>query len=36
MERIEVNVATGEIKIIPLTQEEIDDFLAQQLTKPTE
>ena len=30
MERIEVNVATGEIKTIPLTREEIDAFLAQQ------
>jgi hypothetical protein len=33
MERIEVNVATGEVKIIPLTQEEIDAFLAQQSTQ---
>jgi len=30
MERIEVNVITGEVKTIPLTQEEIDAILAQQ------
>jgi len=30
MERIEVNVATGEVKTIQLTQEEIDAILAQQ------
>jgi hypothetical protein len=36
MERIEVNVATGEVKTILLTQEEIDAFLAQQLIQPTE
>ena len=30
MERIEVDVQTGEVKIIPLTQEEIDAILAQQ------
>jgi len=30
MERIEVDVSTGEVKIILLTQEEIDAILAQQ------
>jgi hypothetical protein len=30
MERIEVNVTTGEVKVIPLTKEEIDAILAQQ------
>lgn len=29
MERIEVDVITGEIKVIPLTQEEVDIRLAQ-------
>jgi hypothetical protein len=30
MERIEVNVSTGEVTVIQLTQEEIDAILAQQ------
>ena len=30
MERIESNIATGEVTIIQLTQEEIDAILAQQ------
>ena len=30
MTRIEVNLQTGEVKIIPLTQLEIDDALARQ------
>ena len=33
MERIEVNVQTGEVIIIQLTQEEIDATLAQQSNK---
>jgi len=32
MERIEVNVITGEVTVIQLTQEEIDALLAQQST----
>lgn len=36
MTRIEVNVATGEVTTIPLTQEEIDALLAQQPTEPTQ
>jgi hypothetical protein len=36
MERIEVNVITGEIKTIQFTQEEIDEILSQESTKPTE
>jgi hypothetical protein len=36
MERIEVNVMTGEVAIIQLTQEEIDALLANQPTQPTE
>lgn len=34
MERIEVNVQTGEVKTIQLTQEEIDAILANQPTEP--
>jgi hypothetical protein len=34
MERIEVNVQTGEVKTIQLTQEEIDALLANQPTEP--
>ena len=34
MERIEVNVQTGEIIVIQLTQEEIDAILANQPTEP--
>ncbi len=34
MERIEVNVMTGEVKTIQLTQEEIDAILANQPTEP--
>ena len=34
MNKIEINVQTGEVKTIPLTQEEIDALLAQQ--QPTE
>ena len=30
MEKIVSNIATGEVTIIPLTQEEIDAILAQQ------
>jgi hypothetical protein len=32
MERIEVNVQTGEVKTIQLTQEEIDAIVAAQPT----
>lgn len=35
MQRIECNVITGEIKIIDLTPEEIEQLLAQQ-TQTTE
>lgn len=34
MERIEVNVQTGEVKTIQLTQEEIDALLSNQSTEP--
>ncbi len=34
MERIEVNVMTGEVKTIQLTQEEIDALLSNQPTEP--
>ena len=34
MERIEVNVMTGEVTVIQLTQEEIDAILAQQPSEP--
>ena len=34
MERIEVNVQTGEVTVIQLTQEEIDAILAQQPSEP--
>ena len=34
MERIEVNVMTGEVTVIQLTQEEIDALLSQQPTEP--
>jgi len=33
MERIEVNVQTGEVTVIQLTQEEIDAILSQQPTE---
>lgn len=36
MERTEVNVQTGEVTVIQLTQEEIDALLAQQFTEPTQ
>jgi hypothetical protein len=34
MERIEVNVMTGEVKTVQFTQEEIDEILANQPTQP--
>lgn len=34
MERIEVNVMTGEVKTIQLTQEEIDALLTNQPSEP--
>jgi hypothetical protein len=34
MERIEVNVMTGEVKTIQLTQEEIDALLSNQPSDP--
>ena len=36
MERIEVNVMTGEVIVIQLTQEEIDALLAKQSIEPTQ
>lgn len=35
MERLEVDVITGEIKTIPLTREEIDTLLAQVVPQET-
>lgn len=34
MERTEVNVITGEVKIIPLTPEEIEDIKSRPSPKP--
>jgi len=36
MERMEINVITGEITIIQLTQQEIDAILDKQTEQPTE
>lgn len=36
MERTEINVQTGEIKVIQLTQEEIDALLAQRSSELTQ
>ena len=36
MHRIEVNVVTGEVKIIPLTQEEIDSYFTLAKFEETE